>query len=82
MGPKWSEETLIMLAAAFENATKYREAYVIGANATTSTAELIGKTVNVTLPTSPVISAGGVARASVVLIRNVFVAMFGMVFWS
>lgn len=75
MGQKWSEATLIMLATAFKNTTKYRETYVNGANATMPTAQLTGKTVNATLPVSSAISAGGVPRFSVGLICTVLIIM-------
>lgn len=47
LGPKWSEETLIGIAAAFEKARNFRDMYTMGANATFPTleiADIIAKT--------------------------------------
>lgn len=40
LGPRWSEETLIGLAAAFERATNFRQAYQPGPNATVPSTDL------------------------------------------
>jgi amidase len=47
LGKRWSEETLIGLAAVYERATKFRESYVLGPNATipkTEISDIINKT--------------------------------------
>jgi amidase len=65
LGPRWSEETLIGLAAAFERATNFREAYVWGANATqpmTEITDVQGSQTNGTTP-SGVPGASGSASA-------------------
>lgn len=84
LGPHWSEETLIAIAAAYERTTNYRDAYVISSNATLATVELIdiitGNTTSnstVSTPTSiptQITSAGTIPSFHVSLLFMVSIA--------
>ena len=80
LGKKWSEETLIGIAAAFERATGFRNEHVLGVNATVPTVEIkdiltkkktspnttTATGISTEIPTSIIakISAGSMARFS------------------
>ena len=81
LGPRWSEETLIGLAAAFEKATNFRDAYVPGPNATVPTMEIadVQKNGNVTAPVlSETSGSGRTTSTGLFMVLTIFIVAYGM----